>query len=182
MLNTADQLRFYINDQPRQAIETRYGDGTATTFQVSGVPIITGATAFGGYSPSAYLPVGGTAWSATGSTFNYPLGTVTFSAVISANSAFQVSYTYATFSDQEIDHVVSNFGDVNSMKLALVDNLMANSYKRARWAAQAGSLFDDSQTMANLMMMRSAIRAEMTTEQGPLGGFISTDENQQVFG
>jgi hypothetical protein len=179
-LNSADQLRFFGNDQPRFLIETRYGDGTASSFQVSGAPIVSGATAFGGVPPSAFVPIGGTAWSGTGATFNYPLGIVSFAAPISANSAFQVDYTYGTFSDQEIDFVTGNFGDMYAMRLALIDNLMSNSYKRARWVAQrGGASYDDSETMSNLMLMRSALIAERTTEQGPLGDIISWDEQQQ---
>lgn len=183
-LNTADQLRFYANDKPRLLVETRYGDGTGSGFQLSGVPIVSGATSFGGFQPSAFVPIGaggGTAWSATGATFNYPLGMVSFANAISANSAYQVSYTYATFGDQDIDFVTGVYGDMYAMRLALIDNLMSDSFKRARWAAGRGAYYDDSTTMANLMLMRKAIIEERTTEQGPLGDIISWDEQQANY-
>lgn len=180
-INSADSLRFFSNDQPRQMIETKYGDGTAQLFQMSGMPMVTGATAFGGYTPSAFVPHAN-GWTATGATFSLPLGTVTFPVAISANSAFQVSYTYATFSDFEIDMVTGLYpGDSYSQRLALIDNLMADSYKRARWAAGRGAYFDDSTTMQNLMLLRSAIRGEATTEQGPLGDIISWDDQQANY-
>lgn len=183
--NTADSLRWYANDKPRLLTEVRYGDGTASAFQLSGVPLVTGGTAFGAFQPSAYVPIGaggGTAWSATGATFNLPLGTVSFSAAISAQSAYQVSYTYATFSDADIDFVTGLVGDMLSMRLALIDNLMSDAYKRASWGSQAGARYDDSKTMANLMLMRSAIRAEMVEEIGPAGDIVSWDANQEVYG
>ena len=179
-LNTAEQLRFFINDRPRLSQETFYGDGTGSAFQVSGYPIITGATALGGFAPSAYNTAsGGASWTATGATFNYNLGQVSFSAVPSANSALMVRYTYATFSDAEIDLVTGLYSDLPTMRLALIDNLMGDAYKRARWGAGAGGAYDDSKTLDNLMSMRSAVRAEMTTEQGPQMVYGSWDVNQE---
>lgn len=180
MLNTADQLRFYASDKPRMLTEVRYGDGTASAFQLSGASIITGATALGGFQPSAFVPQDN-AWGTTGATFNLSLGLVSFNGTISGNSAFQVAYTYATFSDQEIDFVTGAYGDMPSMRLALVDNLMSDYFKRSRWAAQRGAYYDDTEAMKNLMLMRSAIIAERTTELGPLGDIISWDEQQQNY-
>lgn len=180
-LNSADQLRFAMSDKPRLLMETRYGDGTANLFQLSGVPLVSGASALGGMVPSAYVPVAA-GWSATGgATFDYQLGTVAFTTAISANSAFQVRYTYATFSDQEIDLVTGLYGDLPSMRLALVDNLMGDAYKRAAWRSQAGASYDDKETMKNLMLMRSAIIAQRTDEQGPLGAVISWYDEQQNY-
>lgn len=177
-LNTADMLRRYIGDRPRLAVETYYGDGTASTFQMSGAPIISGCTSLGGFAPSARVPTGN-GWSATGAAFNYHHGTVSFSGTISANSAFQVEYTYATFSDQEIDQVTASYGTYPEMQLDLIHTLMADSYKRARWASQRGAFFDDSLTMENLMSMRSAIFASKTVELGPLGGIVDWNKNQE---
>lgn len=184
-MNTADQLRFAMADKPRLLVETKYGDGTASAFQLSGVPLVSGGTALGAFQPSAFVPVGaggGTAWSATGASFNYNLGTVSFSGAISANSAYQVSYTYAVFSDQEIDMITGMYGDMPSMRLALVSNLMSDAYKRASWQSQAGASYDDSKTMQNLMLMRSAIIAERTEEQGPVGDVFSWSTEQQNYG
>ena len=183
-LNSADQLRFFLSDKPRFLVETKYGDGTASAFQLSGVPLVSGATALGAFQPSAFVPVGaggGTAWSATGAAFNYHLGTVSFSGAISANSAYQASYTYATFSDQEIDLVTGMYSDMPSMRLALINNLMGDAYKRASWRSQAGASYDDSETMKNLMLMRSAILAERTDEQGPIGDIFSWSTEQQNY-
>jgi hypothetical protein len=180
-LTTAELLRRHIADRPRLAVELYYGDGTASSFGISGSPIVTGCTALGAFQPSAMVPVGNS-WSATGATFDYNLGTVTFSGVISANSAFQVVYTYGTFSDQEIDQVTATYGILQEMQLDLIDTLMADSYKRARWASQRGAYFDDSLTMNNLMLMRSAVFASKTTEQGPLGGIVGWSNTQSVNG
>ncbi len=178
--NTAEQVRFFINDKPRYSMETHYGDGTASAFQVSGAPLVSGATSLGGRAPSALVPIGN-AWSATGVTFDYNQGLVTFSGVISAESAFQIVYTYGTFSDAEIDFVTANFGDLYSMRLALVDNLMGDAWKRMRWASVGGAHFDDSMAMANLLRMREAIRAEMTTEQGGQMVYDSWSKAQEDF-
>ena len=181
-MNTADQLRFYMNDKPRVLRETRYGDGTATVFPLSGVPIVTGATALGGFQPSAFAAApGGAGWTATGATFNAQLGEVKFSAVVPLNSAVHLAYTYATFSDQEIDLVTGLYGDMPSMRLALIDNLMSDAYKRAAWRSQAGASYDDKETMKNLMLMRSAIIASRTDEQGPLGDIFSWSTEQQNY-
>lgn len=180
-LTTAEILRRRISDRPRYSQELRYGDGTASTFQISGAPIVTGCTSLGAFQPSAMVPAGN-GWSATGATFNYNLGLVTFSGVPSAASAFQVSYTHATFSDQEIDQVTATYGSISQMQLDLIDTLMGDSYTRARWASQRGSWIDDSQTMANLMMMRSAIFAAGTVEQGPIGDQYSWARTQETNG
>lgn len=180
-MGTAELLRRHIADRPRLAIETYYGDGTASVFSISGTPIVTGCTAQGAFQPSAFVPVGNS-WSATAASFDYNLGTVAFSGVISANSAFQVRYTYATFSDAEIDQVVSSYGMLQDMQLDLIDTLMADSYRRARWASQRGAYYDDSLTMTNLMMMRSALFASKTVEQGPLGTIISWGAQQERNG
>ena len=178
-LNTADTLRRRIADRPRLAVENYYGDGTAAQFSISGSPIVTGATSLGGFRPSALVPVGNS-WSATGATFDYQLGTVSFSGVISGNSAFQVRYTYGTFSDQEIDQVTGLYGTFQDMQLDLINTLMADSYKRASWGSQGGGSYDDSQTMQNLMLMRSAIFASLTVEQGPIGSAISWGASQET--
>lgn len=180
-LTTAEILRRRISDRPRYASELYYGDGTAATFQISGVPIITGCTSLGAFQPSAMIPVGNS-WSATGVTFNYNLGLVSFSGVPSALSAFQINYTYATFSDQEIDQVTATYGTIPDMQMDLIDTLMADSYKRARWASQRGAYFDDSLTMDNLMKMRSAVYAGKTVEQGPIGDQFSWDRTQEQNG
>lgn len=168
-LTTAEQLRFFIADRPRYAMETYYGDGTAKTFQVSGAPWVSGSTNLGGRAPSALVPVGNS-WSGTGVTFDYNQGLVTFSSVVSANSAFQVAYTYGTFSDAEIDFVTANCGDMYGMRLALIDHLMGDAWKRMRWASLGGAHFDDSMAMANLIRMRDAIDRDRTQSQG--GEFI----------
>lgn len=179
-LTTAEILRFQIADRPRLQKETFYGDGTASAFQLSGYPVVSGCTSLGGLVPSAFNTAsGGASWSGTGATFSYYLGTVTFSAVPSASSALHVEYTYGTFSDAEIDLVTGLYSDLPSMRLALIDNLMGDAWKRARWAAGAGGFFDDSLSLANLMQMRSAVRAEMTNEQGPQMFYGSWDSEQE---
>lgn len=180
-LNSAEMLRRRISDRPRYTTETYYGDGTASAFMISGSPLVTGCTSLGSIAPSAFVAAGDH-WTATGATFDYEQGRVTFSGVISANSAFQVNYTYATFSDQEIDQVTGSYSMMQDMQLDLIDTLMADSYKRARWASQRGAYYDDSLTMANLMMMRSAIFASKTVEQGPLGGMVPWSETQENYG
>ncbi len=180
-LTTAEILRRRISDRPRLAIETYYGDGTASAFAISGSPVITGCTALGSTMPSAYVPVGNS-WSGTGASFDYQQGMVAFAGTPSALSGFQVRYTWATFSDQEIDQATASYGMFQDMQLDLIDTLMADSYKRARWASQRGAYFDDALSMSNLMLMRSAIFSEKTIEQGPLGGIVGWSKTQGTNG
>ena len=182
-LNTADQLRLFIGDRPRFAQETYFGDGTASSFQISGFPLVSGCTALGGFQPTAFVTGNNpSAWSATGATFDYNFGRVTFSAVPSADSAFQVIYSYANFSDQEIDFLTANYPNTKAMRMAMIDTLMADAYKRTRWSDFRGGQFDDSQTMSNLMKMRDAVWKELTVEQGPIGALISWGQSQENDG
>jgi hypothetical protein len=178
-LNSAEILRRRVGDKPRMAIETYYGDGFNNMFQYSGNPIVTGCTSLGAIKPSAYV-LAGNGWSGTASTFDYLQGTVTFSGTISALSAFQLVYTYATFSDQEIDQVTAAYGSIPDMQMDLIDTLMADSYKRMAWGSERGSTYDESKTMTNLMMMRSAVFASKTVETGPHGYFAEWAATQET--
>lgn len=142
-LTTAQQVRLKIQDAPIIADETYYGNGTAVTFVLPHRNIT---------SATAYVPAGGTAWSATGATFS-PSGYVTFSGVISANSAFRVNYVHTTFSDDEINHFITAGGTVNGAALQAVEALMFDSLRRARWMAPDGTQYDDTQAQAMLSRM-----------------------------
>lgn len=174
------QLRLRINDKPRRRVSTLLGDGTATTYELGTQPggIVTGGGA--GYGPSAYVPLGNTAWTATGATFTYSDGTVAFSAPISANTAFQAVWYDAAFSDAEIDYVTANYGSLNQQHMEVCNMLMMDAYKRAAWAG-GGVNYDDSKTFANLAQTRGILFTALTLEQGPQGGFESWSDSQENY-
>lgn len=179
--DAAQQLRMRINDQPKRRVATLLGDGTAATYelgaQVGGIVTAGGA----GYGPSAYVPQGGTAWSATGAAFGYSDGTVQFSGVISANSAFQVVWYDAVFSDEEVSYLTGLYpGNVERQHFEAVNTLMMDAYKRAAWGG-GGVTYDDSKTFANLAQTRAILFSAMTVEQGPAGGFESWSDAQQDY-
>lgn len=178
--NSAQQLRLRVNDKPRRRVVTLLGDGTASAYEVqSNVGgIVTGAGVPAAGVPSAYIPVGGTAWSATGATFNFNDGVVAFGGPISANSAFQCVYYDAVFNDEEIDYFTGNYGDLTHAHLEVVNTLLMDAYKRAAWAG-GGVNYNDSKTLDNLMKVRDNLWAQITSEQGPQGGFESWAEEQQ---
>lgn len=174
-LTTAQQVRRTISDPWRRKSEVQYGDGTASGFQLSeGAPysMISAAT--------ASVPI--TGWSATGATIDTALGYAEFSGVISASSAVRFDYQWAVFSDDEVSYfTAAGGGTVNGAALKAIDALMFDSYKRARWAAPDGSMYDDSKAVDNLVKMRSAISAQVVQDIAPGGGFASWAENQENY-
>ena len=178
--DSAHQLRFRINDLAKRQEYQFVGDGTAATFQLNALPggIVTGQGAAGG--PSAFVPLGGTAWSATGCTFDLRNATVAFSGVVSANSAILTTFYHGTFGIDEIDFITANYGAGAGGVVAAIDILMADASKRASWAG-GGVSYNESQTMNNLKIWRDAQRAVLTDEAGPQGGFESWSDNQADY-
>lgn len=156
-LTSAQQVRLGIQDQPRVARDTYTADGVSTGYQVPHLNITTA---------SAYVMAGGT-WSATGATF--VSGEVLFGTAISANSAYQLHYTYSVFSDDEIDHMLSAGGNsINGARLEAVQTLMFDSLKRSRWQSPDGTMFDDTKAQDTLKGMYSAFKKEL--EEDAIGG------------
>lgn len=148
-LTTAQQVRLRIQDIPIVANDTYYGDGTATMFLLPHRNIAGG---------TAYVPVGKTAWSATGATFD-PSGYVVFNSIIPANSAWRAQYVYSTFSDEEIGHFITAGGTVDRAALQAVEALMFDSLRRARWMSPDGTQYDDTQAQAMLSRMYEQFRS-----------------------
>lgn len=171
-LTNAQKVRLRIQDIPAQARDTYYGDGTATTFALPHRNLT---------SASANVPIGATAWSATGATFNAS-GSVAFSGVISAASAFQTVYTYSVFSDDEITEFLSDGGTIIGASLEALGALLFDGVKRAKWAAPDGSEFDDTQAMVHLRELYGILKTEQKEETAASGGeMISWAENQQEY-
>lgn len=162
MLTTAQQIRLRIQDQPRRADVTRYGDGTANSFLTEQTNLTSG---------SAFVPAAG-GWSATGATFDAS-GLVSFSGVISANSAFRLTYTYSVFSDDEIAHFQSAGGDVLGASVEAVQALMFDGLKRGSWAAPDGSRYDDTAAMALLNSLYDKLKAQQY-EQADFGAGLQS--------
>ena len=99
-LTTAQQVRARIQDIPQRFDLVLAGDGlrSAYTVQDGNAPVTNMISA------SAFV-VAPNGWSATGATFD-PTGFVTFSGVISANTAFRVVGVQSIFSEADIGHFI----------------------------------------------------------------------------
>lgn len=148
-LTTAQQVRLKIYDQPVIADLTYYGDGSAAMFQLPHRNLQSG---------SAFVP-GGAGWSSTGATFDAS-GFVSFSGVISANSAWRARYVYSTFSDDEITHWLGVGGSVNGAAIEAVQTLMFDGLRRAAWASPDGSEYDDTKAMTLLNDLYKVLKEE----------------------
>lgn len=168
-LTTAQQVRLKIQDQPTLANAVYYGDGQATVFNLPHRNLTTA---------SAYVSVGG-AWSATGATF--ASGQVAFSGIISANSGFNVRYTYSTFSDAEVDHFITAGGGVVGAALEAVEALMFDGLRRASWASPDGTSYDDTKTIGLLNQLHATLSDELTEEAVFGGGMASWSETQAGY-
>lgn len=175
-LTTAQIVRSRINDMPRWENEFQVGDGSASVFKLKqGSPHSTiSASTF-----TAWVP--GAGWTATGGTLEPTAGLFSFSGVISANSAVQFSYYWTVFSEDEMAYF-TGLGGVPEACLGAVNHLLVNYAKRASWAAPDGSTHNDTQALASLMQIRSALVAEIRGgELGPQGGVNSWSETQQDY-
>jgi len=175
-LDTAQQVRLRIQDQPLRADETFFADGSASAFQLPHRNVQSG-TGF------VFVSAGGvpvTGWSATGVDFDAS-GLVTFSAVPSAESALRAVYVHSTFSDDEIGHFTAVGGSVVGASLEAVQALMFDSLKRARWGAADGSQYDDTKAMDQLRYMHSALKEEVNEGEVAAGGFQNWSLEQENF-
>lgn len=171
-LTLSQQVRLRIQDRVRLDEEIRVGDGTASGFRLKqGSPFSTL------YTASAF--VNNVGWSATGATIDLSLGTVKFSGVISANSAFRVEYLWSVFGEDEIGDFTAQGGDVLGASLQAVQTLIFDSLKRARWAAPDGTQYDDTAAQRQLQWMYSALKAEQ--REAPEGGIESWSEQQAYY-
>ena len=179
-LSTAQQVRLRISDTYRFGSELISGDGTASAFNLrEGAPYSNlSATA----TASIFTAAAATGWSATAvDSWNNEMGRVVFADTPSAHSGIQIEYFWSVFSEDEIDHFTAVGGSVPGAALEAVNVLLFDSHKRARWAAPDGSNYDDSKATDNLMKIRDALRAELTSESGPQGGTVSWAEEQGNF-
>ena len=161
-LTTAQQVRLKIADTPKRVIVTRYGDGTATTFQVEHENLVTA---------SAYVPVAA-GWSATGCTMDAS-GLFTFSGRISANSAIQFDYVHTIFSDDEIDNFIAVGGTVIGASVEALGTLLFDAMRCSRWMASDGSSNDNTSAQSHARSMYDILVQEMSNEGISAGGFGS---------
>lgn len=172
-LTIPQQVRLRIQDPYRYGAEELLGDGYNATFKLAqGAPYstITGASAFMRLA---------SAYSGTGATFDQALGVVSFSATISANSAFKVTYQWSVFSDDEIGQFTAVGGSVAGAALEAVKTLQFDSLRRARWAAPDGSQYDDTKAQDTLLKMYELLWKEL--RESPEGGIESWSEQQQYY-
>lgn len=153
-LTSAQRVRLKIQDQPLRADLVHYGDGIRSDFPLPHGNITSG---------TAYVNPGATAWSSTGATFDVT-GFISFSSIISANSAFRTVYITTTFSDDEITQFLTDGGSVNGAATEAVTTLMFDSLKRARWTAPDGSSFDDTAAMNQLRALYDMLKKEQEAD------------------
>lgn len=181
-MNSAELLRVAMSDRPKFANENYTSDGTATTYQLSGFPLVTGSTALGSFQPSAFVAgASGNMWSATGATFNLLFGVATIPSAIPFGQPIQFQYTWGVMSDQEIDFLTAQDpGDLVLMQIHYIDWLLADYAKRARWNA-GGVSYDETRLHDFLINMREVLWKRTTLEQGPQGGIESWYDQQENF-
>jgi hypothetical protein len=166
-LTTAQRVRLKIADAPRIADLTRYGDGMAVTFTTEHVNLTSG---------SAFVP-NGAAWTSTGATFNAS-GFYTFANVISANSAYRVSYVHSIFSDAEIDQFLEDGGSVVGAAVEAVGSLMFDAMRCSRWMASDGSSYDNTSSQSHARSLYDKLLEELEREATTAGSFQSWALNQ----
>lgn len=173
-LDITAQVRLRINDRWRYQAEDLLGNGYDSAYKLAqGAPYSTITAG------SATIRLA-TSHSGTGATFDTALGIVSFSGVISAQSAFRAAYQWAVFSDEEVTQFLSDGGgSVAGASLEAVRTLMFDHLKRARWQAPDGSQYDDTQSRVLLKQMYDMLKAEI--DEVPSGGIQSWSEQQQYF-
>lgn len=166
-LTTAQRIRLKIQDQPQIADNTYYGDGSASVFQLPHRNLQSG---------TAYVPAAGS-WTATGCTFDAS-GFVSFSGVISANSAWRARYVHSNFSDAEIDDWISAYGSVNGAAIEAVTTLMFDGLRRAAWASPDGTEYDDTKAMTLLNDLYKVLKDE-EADEAAVGGSVESWSMEQ---
>lgn len=170
-LTVNQQVRLRVQDQPLIADVAYYGDGLLNTFPLPHRNLSSG---------TAFVSAAG-GWSATGATFN-PTGSVAFSGVLSANSAFRTRYVHSTFSDDEIDTMITaGGGGVNGAALEAVQTLMFDGLKRASWAAPDGTEYDDTAAMRLLTDLYDKLKEEQAEAAVAGGGIAPWGLNQSQY-
>ena len=171
-LTTAQQVRLRIQDIPAVADVTRSFDGSASAFNLEHRNLTSG---------TAFVPGSNSLWSATGAAFNTS-GYVTFSAVISANSAWRARYVHSVFSEDEISHFTAAGGSIAGAAIEAVQALMFDGLKRAKWAAPDGTTYDDTAALDALWKIYSAQKEEIADSETFDGGYDSWSEGQANWG
>lgn len=171
-LTSGQRVRLTIQDPPIRADYTLIGDGTAASFLAPHTNLT---------SASAFVPgAGNSAWSATG--FSYSLnGEYSFSGVISANSAYRLTYTHTTFSDDEVDQFLADGGSVNGAALEAVKALIFDAVKRSRWMSSDGQSYDDTNAQTHLREMYEKFSRELEKDATIAGGMASWSVNQGSY-
>lgn len=174
-LTTAQQVRLRIQDLPAVADLTLYGDGQNSAFGLA-----QGAASYRNITSGSAFVLAAGIWSATSATFNTS-GYMTFSGVISAQTAFRARFVYSVFSDDEIGHFTAVGGTVAGAALEAVNALRFDALKRASWAAPDGSTYDDTKAIVALEKLYEDLRGEIFEGAVTDGGFASWAEGQNEW-
>ncbi len=170
-LTTAQRVRLRIMDIPAWVDAVYSGNGLAVDFALPDRNIVSG---------SAYIPIGGTAWSGTGATFNAS-GVVSFSGVVSAYSAFRVRYVASMFSDTELDDMLERGGTVAGAALEAVSSLMFDGLRRSHWKSPDGTEVNDTAALDYFKTLYQALQAEVSSEVSATGSVIGWAETQEEY-
>lgn len=169
LTTSAQYLRVKIRDIPQFKDQTFIGNGTASVYTLASNMVLT--------SGSAYVPVGNSAWSATGASFDAS-GFVSFSGVISANSAFRVTWVESVFSEDEIGLFITAGGSLNGAAIEAVIALMFDSLKCASWGASDGSTYSNTASQQAAQNLYDKLIQEQEGEAIAAGGMSSWSLSQ----
>ena len=171
-LTTAQQVRLKIQDQPLIADDVYTFDGMSTGFTLPHRNLTTA---------SAYVLDAGGQWSATGAAFDAS-GFVAFNTALASATGFKVHYTHSTFSDDEVDTMLTaGGGSINGAALQAIEDLMFDGLKRSIWRAPDGTEYDDTKAMALLNQMYDKFKQEELEDGILSGGLASWSENQADY-
>ncbi len=177
-ITDAQGLRRAIGDIHQRVVEVPTGDGLASAFQLDSFPIASGTAQSIAGSATVIAPYGSLT-----ATWNFNYGLITLNGVPSANSAIGTAvYYHSTFSDEEIDRYLSaNGSDLQAATLNVVQDLMGDAWKRAKWAAGAGVSYDDSEAMKRLQAWYNTIWQSIRENYGSSPGPLAWSETQADY-
>lgn len=166
-LSDLQTLRLKISDTPSIETYEDVGDGQRSAFVLPDRVI---------YSGSALVHDAQGRYTATGATLES--GMLTFSGVISANSAFMAQYVTVTFSDDEVQQFLDDGGSVIGGAIEAVQSLLFDTVKRVRWMAPDGTQYDDTQAKEKLAALLDKFNEQQEREAFSSGGIVGWGENQ----
>jgi hypothetical protein len=86
------------------------------------------------------------------------------SGVVSANSAYRLTYVHSVFSDEEIENMLEVGGSVNGAAIQAIETLMFDAIKRSEWESPDGTEYNDTMAMGHLRSMYTKLKDNLDQE------------------